>query len=138
MKVLFCKTDTEKYAIPIKYISEIFPIENIKKYSLTTKKEIGLTNIRDNVVKLIDARVLFNETTTVLQQEEYADHKILHLTNINTEKNIGIVVKEVLKVEDISSDNIQKDVTNNTEFITGIIKYKEELIPLINISKFTY
>lgn len=125
----------EKFALKITNVSEIFRVNEIRKYPMSNDNVVGLTDIRNNVVTLIDSSIILFDNEDGWTKNECSNKFILLLDNIDTNKNIGLIIDDVDEVTKIKSDNIKTNTVDEGDIISGIIKTESDLIPLIDENK---
>ena len=90
----------------------------------------GLINLRGNVVTLVNLSKL-------LHQEEdmcYNNIIIIH----NEEEKVGLMVKDVMEVMDIQSDEFQKISKEEQGGILGIVRRDGRIINIVDIDKLLF
>lgn len=131
-QIIKFRIDEERYAIPIKYVNEIVEIEDIKDYPMSDDNIIGITDVRGDVISLFNTKKAMTNKKE-WNQENCLNKYVLLVENIETNKNIGLVVNDVDEVEKISEKNIDYNAMTNDDTVKGIIKKDEVLIPLVNL-----
>lgn len=131
-QIIKFRIDEERYAIPIKYVNEIVEIEDIKDYPMSEDNIIGITDVRGDVISLFNTKKAMKNKKE-WNQENCLNKYVLLVENIETNKNIGLVVNDVDEVEKISEKNIDYNAMTNDDTVKGIIKKDEVLIPLVNL-----
>ena len=134
IRTLFCGLGDEKYGIDIDIIKEIVFIPEITP--TTNPNEIGLITLREEVVPLIDFNALFGFKSKITDKS-----RAIIIWHKN--RNIAILVDEVLEVNDIKESMIEKIQSQQIEGIykgdeiTSIvsIEYLKDLINKFNITE---
>ncbi len=131
--ISFCLGD-EHYAIELKRVREIIRISNIVPVPGTPSYVLGITNIRGNVVTVIDGCQRINVAGSPQDDRsriiilEYADGVI------------GMVVDSVTDVMDISLSDIDANPKISTHegarYIKGVVPHNNNLIIILNIDLF--
>ena len=89
----------------------------------------GVINLRGKVIPVVDLRARFSMPGT----ERTDEHRIVVVDDI------GMVVDAVTEVSRIPSSSIEPPsnviTTNDSEYLTGIVKTDEKLIILLDIAK---
>lgn len=131
-QIIKFRIDKERYAIPIKYVNEVVDIEDIKNYPMSDDNIIGITDVRGDVISLFNTKKAMTNKKE-WNHENCLNKYVLLVENIETNKNIGLVVNDVDEVEKISEKNIDYNAMTNDDTVKGIIKKDEVLIPLVNL-----
>lgn len=85
----------------------------------------GLINLRGNVVTLLNLSKL-------LHQDDSVCYNNIIIIN-NDEEKVGLMVKDVVQVMDIKTEDIQKINNDVLDGILGIVKVDEVIINIIDI-----
>ena len=135
-KFLTFKIGKEDYAIEIKFVNEIFGIQNITKVPNVRDYIKGIINLRGMIVPVIDIRNRFK-----LEQVEYDDRTCIIVVNYNG-LPIGLIVDEVSEVLNLAENQIapppQTNKGTHSRFIQGIGKDGEDVKIILNIRKLLY
>jgi len=132
------KLGNEEYGIKIEQVKEVTLTPKITPMPKTPKFIRGVTNIRGEIIAIVDLEEKFNITVP-----ENAD-KIKNTYTLVVEREnftIGIVVKEVPHTLTLNASQIDKspllfqDFDINDKFIEGIGKVGSRLIILLDINK---
>ena len=134
IRILFCILGNEKYGIDINVIKEIVFVPEITP--TTNPDEIGLITLRDEVIPLIDFNSLFGFESKITDKS-----RAIIIWHKN--RNIAILVDEVLEVNDIKESMIEKITSQQIEGmykgeeITSIVsnQYLQELVDKFNIQE---
>ena len=93
----------------------------------------GVVNLRGKVIPVVDLRARFSMPGT----ERTDEHRIVVVDVMG--QDIGMVVDAVTEVSRIPSSSIEPPsnviTTNDSEYLTGIVKTDEKLIILLDIAK---
>ncbi len=126
--------ENETYGIEVDQVREIlrinqnFPVPGAPDYVL------GITNIRGNVITILDARRRFNLATV----EHTASSRMIVVES--SDDTVAVVVDSVSDVIDIpkSSINVNMKVSLNGDprYISGVVTHANGLIIILNIEKF--
>lgn len=124
----------EIYAIEALLTSEIVEYSHIAKVPTMASYIKGVTNIRGNIVAVIDIADRFKFGESIIGQK--TSIVVLHYSGEDKISEIGIIIDEVYEVEDIPLSDI-KDVPEfgtkiNKRFISKMAKYRGEYIPILN------
>jgi len=85
----------------------------------------GLINLRGNVVTLLNLSKLLHQNDSIC----YNNIIIIN----NNEEKVGLMVKDVVQVMDIQTEDIQKINSDILDGILGIVKIDEVIINIIDI-----
>lgn len=128
------KLGGEQYGIDIAYVDNIVRMQKITRVPKTQNYFIGVINLRGEIIPVMSLR----------RKLELEDHEVTGSTRIiiiKTEQNakIGILVDEVREVVTLDDENVEKVTYENgkedmTMYLTGIGKYHDTLISLLNIN----
>jgi purine-binding chemotaxis protein CheW len=134
---LMFSMENEKYAFDIFSVLEVINFQPLTKVPLSPDFLEGIINLRGKPLPVVDLRKKLgfspNDTTV--------DTSIVVVElEINKElSEIGIIVDEVNEVIEINKEDISPPPTVgmklNTKYITGIAKYKEQFVILIDIKQ---
>lgn len=123
----------EHYGMDILAVDGIIKMQEITSVPLSLKFVVGVTNLRGEVLPIIDLR----KRLGLEEHEETNDTRII-VVNLDSKK-IGMIVDEVSEVLTISDEDIDPTPpiinTVNTSFITGIAKVDKRLITLLDLRK---
>ena len=134
---LTCKLNKELFAIPVEQVIDIIEVSVITKIPQTPIFIRGVTNLRGNILPVIETRTKF----TMESIEDTIDTCIVVLSVIveNDEIQVGIVVDQVLEVANIEptqikpKPNIGRKYSN--DYIIGIAQIAEEFILVLDVNK---
>lgn len=85
----------------------------------------GLINLRGNVVTLVNLCKLLRQSDDGCYNNIIIIHK--------EEEKVGLMVKDVIEVIDINSEDIQKINDEIVDGILGIVQMDEEIVNIIDI-----
>ena len=132
-KVVVFTLQGQLYGLDIANVESIIKIQPITRVPHARFYVIGVTNLRGEVLPVIDLRVRFGLETTETQK----DSRIVVLT-IEREK-IGVLVDTVTEVLSIALSAIEPPpplaITSESAFITGIAKVSTNLVTLLDLTK---
>lgn len=121
----------EKYGIDSSYVREVYPLKEFTPLPCTPPFVVGITNIRGQVISVIDIKDLFNLPTQ-------------GLTNLNriivvqtTEMELGILADAIIGVRLISVNEIQSALPTLTDirskYLRGVTKEHLVILDVENI-----
>lgn len=124
----------EVYAIEALLTSEIVEYSHIAKVPMMASYVKGVTNIRGNIVAVVDLADRFKFGESIIGPK--SSIIVLHYTGEDKVTEMGIIIDEVYEVDDIPTSDI-KDVPEfgtkiHKRFISKMAKYKGEYIPILN------
>jgi len=136
-QIIVFKQGDEEYALHIDQIKEVVITPHITRIPQAPSFIQGVTNIRGNIIAILDLEDMFDLKRTVTSEKS----KNFTLVVQSEDLKMGIVVHEVPNTLSVStknfddSVNIINDSKVNSNYIKGIIKSGERLIILIDIFK---
>ncbi len=123
----------EEYGIEITNVQEIILMGEITRVPQTLPYIMGLINLRSTVIPIVDLRLRFG-----LTQEESTDETRIMVVNV-LDKTLGIVVDSVSEVLRVARKQISPPPPTisglGKEYLTGLIKFEDRLLILLEISK---
>lgn len=135
---LFFKLDDEVYAINSYNVLEVVDSKSIQKVPQTNPCILGITNIRGELVAVVDPKIRFgNKASDVSKRTSFIIIKIFN--KITKEQvSIALMVDFILEVDDIPNDDILDAPEFGTRidkrFVKNVIKYKEDYVSILKIS----
>jgi len=123
------------YAIEALNVMEIVEYQNITKVPMMNDYVKGVTNIRGNIIAVVDLLQRFGlRETKILDKTSLA---ILRKKHNDKELQIAIIIDEVYEVDNISDINIETVPSFGTRvdkrFISRMAKYNDEFVPILDI-----
>lgn len=137
VQFLFFIIDNERYCIDAKYVQEIVDYINITNVPKSNKAIKGVTNIRGELIPVVDPKVRFKDEE--IEVKKRTAFVILQIMNYKKSKTtpIALMVDLVIEVQDIKEIDIleapQFGTTIDHKYISNIIRYDEEYISVLNI-----
>ena len=123
----------ESYGIDIAAVESIIKMQTITQLPQAPFYVKGVTNLRGNVLPVIDLRLRFG-----LDAQEYSRQTRIIIVTMGTLK-VGVVVdavSEVLRVPEESIGGLPPVVnTVNSAFLKGIVRLEDRLIILLELGK---
>jgi len=128
-------SNNDIYAIEALDVIEIVEYQNITKVPMMSNFVKGVTNIRGNIIAIIDLLQRFGlEETKILDKTSLA---ILRKKHLDKELQIAIIIDEVYEVDNINDINIEHTPDFGTrvdkKFIKSMAKYNDEFVPILDI-----
>lgn len=126
---IILRFDSEQYGIDISYIDNIVRLQPITRVPHSQPYFLGVINLRGEIIPVMSMRRKFE-----LGDVENTGKTRILIIKAESAK-IGILVDEVREVVTLDEEDIEKLTSDDSRtYLTGIGKYNETLISLINIS----
>ncbi|MFY0601004.1 MAG: chemotaxis protein CheW [Cyclobacteriaceae bacterium] len=132
--IMMFQVEREFYGIPIDSVKEVVKSPQISKIPQTEDHIVGVGNIRGNVLAIINPQIKIRKTHDEIDYAfliVFDDDEIQ--AGVLTEKIPDAIVVENTQINR-SSPAIQ-NLTEEENYITGLIKHKDKMIFLIDIQK---
>ena len=127
------KLGEEQFGIDIMFIDNIVKLQRITRVPKVQKHFKGVLNLRGDIVPVMSLRLKFG-----VEDDTYSDKTRIIILKPEGKEAIGVIVDEVREVVTLTEDEIDKvTYTTNNEnykYISGIGKYKDTLISILNLS----
>lgn len=131
---IVAKLGSEQYGIDIAYVDNIVRMQKITRVPKTQPYFMGVINLRGEIIPVMSMR-------DKMEMEEAEITGTTRIIIIKPEQNasLGLLVDEVREVVTLSEEDVEKVGYDNGRedaniYVTGVGKYKDTLISLINIS----
>nr|WP_297762799.1 chemotaxis protein CheW [uncultured Butyrivibrio sp.] len=121
----------ENFGIDISFVNSIIQMPHITSVPKSPEHYSGIITLRGEVVPVISLRRKMN-----LDDEAYTDNSRIIITDIEKDKQVGLIVDEVKEVVEIPSDEIMEPspfLKKEESLISGVGKKDNELISVCNI-----
>lgn len=121
----------EQYGIDIKYISTIVRMQTITRVPKVANYIKGVINLRGVVIPIMSLRLKMG-----LSEDEITKKTRIIIINIDQHESIGVLVDEVKEVVTLDEEHIERvsyDKDEKSKFLSGVGKYDDKLISLLNI-----
>ena len=132
-QVVVFDLNEEAHGVDISQIREIIRMEEITRVPRAPEFVEGVINLRGKVNPVVDLRARFSMPST----ERTDEHGIV-VVDVDGQ-DIGMVVDAVTEVSRTPSDSIEPPssviTTDDSEYLTGIVKTNDKLIILLDIAK---
>ncbi len=128
---IILRFDSEQYGIDISYIDNIVRLQPITRVPHTQPYFLGIINLRGEIVPVMSMRRKFE-----LPEKENTNLSRILIIKVEGNAKIGMLVDEVREVVTLSDEQIEKisaDSGDIRAYLTGVGKYNDTLISLINI-----
>lgn len=123
----------EAYGVDISQVREIIRMQEITRVPRAPEFIEGVINLRGKVIPVVDLRARFSMPGT----ERTDEHRIV-VVDVDGQ-DIGMVVDAVTEVSRVPSNSIEPPssviTTDDSEYLTGIVKTDDKLIILLDIAK---
>lgn len=135
---LFFKLDDEVYAINSYNVLEVVDFKPIQKVPHTNDCIKGITNIRGELVAVVDPNIRFGKESCAITKR--TSFIIMKVVDKKTKENVSIalLVDLILEVDNILSTDILDAPEFGTKiekrFVKNIIKYKNDYVCVLKIS----
>lgn len=132
-QVVLFDLNKEAYGVDISQVREIIRMQEITRVPRVPEFVEGVINLRGKVNPVVDLRARFSMPST----ERTDEHGIV-VVDVDGQ-DIGMVVDAVTEVSRTPSDSIEPPssviTTDDSEYLTGIVKTDDKLIILLDIAK---
>ncbi len=120
----------ELFGFDINKVTSVIEMKHITRVPGTKESILGVVNLRGVVIPVMSLR----KRLEIPEMEDLSNAKIV-IVKPTGQDEMGIVVDEVKKVADIRDISSRKIVSNDEfeKYISGIGKYNDTLISIINI-----
>ncbi|MCM1287133.1 MAG: chemotaxis protein CheW [Clostridium sp.] len=126
---IILRFDSEQYGIDISYIDNIVRLQPITRVPHSQSYFLGVINLRGEIIPVMSMRRKFE----LEDVENTGKTRILIIKAENAK--IGVLVDEVREVVTLDEEEIEKLTSDDSRtYLTGVGKYNDTLISLINIS----
>lgn len=118
----------QDYFVSVDHISEIIDIDSVRKMSVTEDHIIGVTDVRDDIVQVVNTAMVIGEDDDNTYGEKISNKNLLYINNdsIDYDKNIGLLVDSVHRVKKVSNDDISGKDAYDEDVVKGIIKEDDD------------
>lgn len=133
-KFLTISIDNEVYGIDIENVIDINRIQEITEVPHQFPYVLGIINLRGQIIPVINIRRRF------LKDEIPFDDRTCIIVIIHEDNHVGLIVDRVEEVLSIPADLLKETDKSDhkSKFITGITKFNEEIITLLDIERLLY
>ncbi|MBO5425889.1 MAG: chemotaxis protein CheW [Lachnospiraceae bacterium] len=129
---ILLRFDNEQYGIDISYIDNIVRLQPITRVPHTQSYFLGIINLRGEIVPVMSMRRKCD-----LPDKDNTNLSRILIIKVEGNAKIGVLVDEVREVVTLAEDDIEKlssDTGDARAYLTGVGKYNDTLISLININ----
>lgn len=132
-QVVVFDLNEEAHGVDISQVREIIRMQEITRVPRAPEFIEGVINLSGKLIPVVDLRARFSMPST----ERTDEHGIV-VVDVDGQ-DIGMVVDAVTEVSRIPSDSIEPPssviTTDDSEYLTGIVKTDDKLIILLDIAK---
>ena len=125
----------DTYGVEALKAQEIVGYENITKIPMMSSYVSGVTNIRGNIVPVIDLLDRFGLGKSTISEK--TSIVVINYENEDESTQIGVIIDEVFEVETITGENIKSKAAFGSKidikFINQMGKYRDDYIPLLDV-----
>lgn len=123
--------DNENYGIDISCVNSIIQMPQITYVPRSPRHYSGIINLRGEIVPIISLRRRMN-----LDDDLYTNDSRIIITDIEKDKQVGLIVDDVKEVMSIADDEIREPspfLKKDDSLICGVGNKDEELISIFNL-----
>ncbi len=123
--------DNENYGIDISCVNSIIQMPQITYVPRSPRHYSGIINLRGEIVPIISLRRRMN-----LEDDLYTNDSRIIITDIEKDKQVGLIVDDVKEVMSIADDEIREPspfLKKDDSLICGVGNKDEELISIFNL-----
>lgn len=127
-------SNKDLYALPVLIVREIVEYQEITKIPKLNSYVKGVTNIRGNIVAVIDLLDRFNQGETSIQDR--TSFAIVQLSYNNKIHDIAIMIDEIYEVDGLDANSVCDTPLFGTKvsanFIKAVAKYNNTEVSILN------
>jgi len=131
IQVITFQIDREVYGVDVHQIKEIIKVREYVRLPNSPASIEGVIHLRGQIIPTIDLRKAFS-----MEQKKSDEDTRIIMSEYNSEV-VGLIVDSVIGVSSASRSDVTKPPTltksNANEFVTGVIKEKNQLIVVIDV-----
>ncbi|MCL1896071.1 MAG: chemotaxis protein CheW [Clostridiales bacterium] len=133
-RYLIFSLDGSMYGLPIRFVTEVVPIQPVTRVPETPGYVKGIINLRGRIIPIVDVRLKFGK-----QEIPYNDRTCIIVIDVNAVV-VGLVVDKVNDVLTIEDSQIAQPPAGGTlgfenRYIDGIGKSGDMVLLLLNAEK---
>jgi purine-binding chemotaxis protein CheW len=132
VKIVLFSLDDIVFGVNVSQVQSVVDVVTITKVPNAPSFIRGVTNLRSDVIPVIDLKRKFNYETT------YSETNLKMMVINNGENVNGILVDSVLEVVNLNLDEMEDipEIVSSVEttYVKGVVKYKEKLVILLDFS----
>ncbi|KRL05486.1 chemotaxis protein CheW [Liquorilactobacillus oeni] len=127
MQMILFKMSQHFYLIPAASVEEVIETLRITEVPLAPKWVKGLINLRGSVLTVAGLSEL-------LGIEEPAESMNILVMKNNDERK-GLLIEEVVKVVDVTPDDIQLEETSKKKYYSGMVSVKDKVANIVDVKQ---
>lgn len=133
IQMVIFKLNNEEYAVEVASVEAIIKLQAITKVPHAPDFVMGVTNLRGNIVPVIDLKTRLN-----LPKSQAGDDTRIVVALLQ-ESKVGMIVDAVSQVTEIDDALIepapQYSTSIDTSFIRGVVKIEQELVIMLDLER---
>ena len=134
IQYIVVRIGSEQYGIDIRYVDTIVRNQRITRVPKAQPYFKGVINLRGEIIPVMSLRLKFG-----LEPDEFTNATRIIIIKPESQSAIGIIVDEVKEVVTLDSASIEKPNSADAndvqaKYLSGIGKYEDSLITLLNIT----
>lgn len=132
---IVAKVGGEQYGIDISYVDNIVRMQKITRVPKTQSYFLGVINLRGEIIPVMCMSRKLN-----LEEQEISGTTRIIIVKPEPSTLLGLLVDEVREVvtlaeSDVEKPTYEKGQEDDNFYVTGVGKYKDTLISLINVNE---
>ena len=133
LQILTFAIDNVAYGVGVHQVREVKKLEGITPVPYAPSYVRGITNLRGEVVPVIDLRRRFGISEK--RENNNADIMII----LQDKHPVGVLVDSVMEVLTLFDKDVERTLsTSKTDGILGVAKHDNELIIILDLAKVTF
>ena len=133
IQMVIFKLNNEEFAVEVASVEAIIKLQAITKVPHAPDFVMGVTNLRGNIVPVVDLKKRLNLPESKTGEETRIVVALLQ------ESKVGMIVDAVSQVTEIDDAQIeaapQYSTSIDTSFIRGIVKVEQELVIMLDLER---
>jgi len=129
-------SNNDIYAIETCNVVEIVEYQQITKVPMLRSFVKGVTNIRGNIIAVIDLLERFGFEESKISEK--TSLVILKIFYNEEEMHLAVIIDEVYEVDNIKNENIEVTpdfgIKIQQRFVKNMLQYNKEYIPILDIN----
>ena len=124
--------NNEQYGIDINFIDNIVRMQRITRVPKAQDYFPGVINLRGEIIPVMSLRRRFG-----FEDDVFTPKTRILILKPEPQASIGFIVDEVKEVVTVSSEDVEKisyDKEQKNHFLSGVAKYDERLISLLDLN----
>ncbi|WP_099190851.1 chemotaxis protein CheW [Tepidibacter mesophilus] len=124
---------SQKYAVEVVYVNEVYSIKNVTMLPCTPAFIVGIMNFRGKIISVIDIRNFLGFTVAKINADNVKKVIVINMDEIE----VGIAIDGILGCKNISLSEIQKNISTitnfNANYFKGVTKERSIVLDIKNI-----